>query len=69
MDDWRIDNQPSNPKLLKELTDYFIKKNYDMRALLRKILLSKEFNDEIAPRVFTSLNDFQPRLSSMPYRR
>ena len=52
VDDWRIDNQPSDPKLLKELTDYFIKKNYDMRALLRKILLSKEFNDDIAPNGF-----------------
>ena len=49
-DDWREDNKPSNPELLKELTDYFINKNYDMRALLKKILMSKEFNAEAAPK-------------------
>uniref|UniRef100_UPI00405738D8 DUF1800 family protein n=1 Tax=Alistipes sp. TaxID=1872444 RepID=UPI00405738D8 len=48
-DDWRADNKPSNPELLKELTDYFVAKNYDMRALLKKILLSKEFNSKAAP--------------------
>lgn len=48
-DDWRADNKPSNPELLKELTDYFVAKNYDMRALLKKILLSKEFNAKAAP--------------------
>ena len=48
-DDWREDNKPSNPKLLGELTDYFLEKNFDMRALLKKILLSKEFNSEMAP--------------------
>ena len=51
-DDWRADNKPSNPKLLNELTDYFISKGFDMRALLRKILLSKEFNSEMAPEGF-----------------
>ena len=49
-DDWREDNKPSDPKKLKELTDYFISKKYDMRALLRKILMSKEFNAEVAPK-------------------
>ena len=48
-DDWRADNKPSNPELLNQLTDYFISKNFDMRALLKKILLSKEFNSEMAP--------------------
>lgn len=48
-DDWREDNKPSNPALLKELTDYFIAKKFDMRALLKKILLSKEFNAKTAP--------------------
>ena len=51
-DDWRADNKPSNPKLLNDLTDYFISKEFDMRALLRKILLSKEFNSEMAPEGF-----------------
>ena len=48
-DDWREDNQPSNPQRLKELTDYFIKSKYNMRALLKKILMSKEFNAKTAP--------------------
>lgn len=48
-DDWREDNQPSNPQRLKELTDYFIKSKYNMRALLKTILMSKEFNAKTAP--------------------
>lgn len=48
-DDWREDNKPSDPQLLKEYTDYFISKNYNMRALLKKILMSKQFNSEMAP--------------------
>lgn len=48
-DDWREDNKPSNPELLKELTDYFVQNNFDMRLLLKKILLSKEFNAKMAP--------------------
>ena len=51
-DDWREDNLPSNPELLKELTDYFIEKKYDMRALLKKILMSQEFNSKMAPEGF-----------------
>lgn len=48
-DDWHEDNKPSNPMLLKELTDFFVSHNYDMRALMKKILLSKEFNSKAAP--------------------
>lgn len=48
-DDWRADNHPSDPKLLKELTDYFIKHNYNLKALMRKILLSDRFNSRMAP--------------------
>jgi hypothetical protein len=48
-DDWREDNLPSDPKLLKQLTDYFIDSNYDMRALMKKILLSDKFNSKTAP--------------------
>ncbi len=48
-DDWREDNKPSNPQLLGELTDYFLKNNFDMRKLMKKILLSKEFNSKAAP--------------------
>ena len=48
-DDWREDNLPSDPELLKQLTDYFINSNYDMRALMKKILLSDMFNSKAAP--------------------
>jgi hypothetical protein len=51
-DDWREDNKPSNPQLLKELTDYFVKNNFDMRKLLKKILMSEQFNSEMAPKGF-----------------
>ena len=51
-DDWREDNLPSDPKLLKELTDYFIAKKFDLRALLKKILMSDEFNSKMAPEGF-----------------
>ena len=51
-DDWRADNQPSNPELLKELTDYFIQNKYDMKKLMQKILLSEEFNSKAAPEGF-----------------
>ncbi|MBR1961566.1 MAG: DUF1553 domain-containing protein [Alistipes sp.] len=48
-DDWREDNQPSDPQLLKELTDYFVKSNFDMRKLLKKILMSEHFHAKMAP--------------------
>ncbi|MBR3677293.1 MAG: DUF1553 domain-containing protein [Alistipes sp.] len=48
-DDWREDNQPSDPALLKELTDYFIKSKYNMKALMKKILMSEQFNSKMAP--------------------
>jgi len=43
-DDWRYDNPPSDPQLLKELTDYFIAQKFDLCALMKKILLSEQFN-------------------------
>ena len=48
-DDWREDNKPSDPALLKELTDYFLKNNFDIKMLMKKILMSKEFNSKAAP--------------------
>lgn len=51
-DDWREDNKPSNPELLKELTDYFVKNNFNIKLLLKKILLSEEFNSKAAPEGF-----------------
>ena len=51
-DDWSADNKPSNPQLLNELTDYFVKNNFDIRLLMKKILLSNEFNSKAAPEGF-----------------
>ena len=48
-DDWREDNKPSDPALLKSLTDYFVKNNFDMRKLLKKILMSDNFHSKMAP--------------------
>lgn len=49
VDDWREDNLPSDPQKLNELTNYFIRKKFDLKALLRKILLSEEFNSKAVP--------------------
>ncbi len=48
-DDWRPDNKPSNLRLLNQLTDYFLNNNFDVRLLMKKILLSKEFNSKMIP--------------------
>lgn len=49
VDDWREGNKPSDPQLLKELTDYFIANKYNMKLLLKKILLSEQFSAKAAP--------------------
>ena len=51
-DNWSADNVPSDPKRLKELTDYFIRSKYNVKSLYKKILMSKEFNSEMAPNGF-----------------
>ena len=51
-DNWCASNPPSDPKRLKELTDYFIKSKYNVRSLMKKILMSKEFHSEMAPNGF-----------------
>ena len=51
-DNWHKDNKPSNPQLLKDLTDYFITNNFDMKALMKRILLSEEFNSKAYPEGF-----------------
>ena len=48
-DDWREDNKPSDPALLKSLTDYFVRNNFDMRKLLKKMLMSEQFHSKMAP--------------------
>ena len=51
-DDWCEANKPSDPQLLAELTDYFVKNNFDMRKLMKKMLLSEQFNSKAAPEGF-----------------
>lgn len=48
-DDWRPDNRPSDPKLLMQLTDYFIDNAFNIKALIKKIMMSEEFNSPMAP--------------------
>ncbi len=48
-DDWREDNPPTDAVRLAQLTDYFIKTNFNIRALLKKILLSDEFQAKTSP--------------------
>ena len=55
-DDWRDDNPPSDRELLAHLTDHFIKSKYDLRALMKKILLSEKFNSKAAPE-----GDYEPQ--------
>ena len=38
-----------DPALLKELTDSFISHDYDMKALMKKILMSDKFNSKMTP--------------------
>ena len=51
-DNWTEGNRPVDPELLNSLTDYFIASKYDMQALLKRILLSEQFN---------SVDDFVPQ--------
>ncbi len=51
-DNWTEENKPSDPELLNSLTDYFIASKYDMQALMKRILLSEQFN---------SVDDFVPQ--------
>jgi hypothetical protein len=48
-DNWHPDNKPSNPAMLKNLTDRFIDSKFDLRALMKMILLSEQFNSLPAP--------------------
>ena len=38
-DNWHPDNKPSNPAMLKNLTDRFIDSKFDLRALMKMIIL------------------------------
>ena len=51
-DNWTEENRPVDPELLNSLTEYFIASKYDMQALMKRILLSEQFN---------SVDDFVPQ--------
>jgi hypothetical protein len=43
VDDFTVDNQPSNPELLDALANAFVEHNYDIKYLIRAICLSKPY--------------------------
>ena len=43
IDDFRETNPPSNPRLLDDLTEEFIRSNYDVRTLMRLIMNSQTY--------------------------
>ncbi len=45
-DDWREDNPPAEAKLLRHLTQYYIKSGYDSKKLLRYMLNSRCYQAE-----------------------
>jgi hypothetical protein len=49
VDDLRLTNPPSHPKLLKELADDFIGSGFDMRHLIRTIMLSRTYQLDDTP--------------------
>ena len=51
-DNWCAENKPSDPQLLADLTDYFLKNKFNMKLLMKKILLSEQFNSKAAPEGF-----------------
>ena len=48
-DDWRDDNPASNKPLLDYLTDFFVEHHFDMKALIRCILLSNHYQNKWMP--------------------
>jgi len=49
VDDIRASNPPSNPALLENLTDEFVKSGFDLRKLMRTICLSRTYQLSIKP--------------------
>jgi hypothetical protein len=43
VDDFTVDNQPSNPELLDAMANSFVEHNYDIKFLIRAIVLSKPY--------------------------
>lgn len=49
VDDIRAGNPPSNPALLQALTEQFVKEGYDLRKLMRLIVVSRTYQLSILP--------------------
>lgn len=49
IDDMRATNPPSHPELLDELADYFVKSNFDLKALVKVIANSQSYQLSPAP--------------------
>uniref|UniRef100_UPI00378426B5 DUF1549 domain-containing protein n=1 Tax=Prosthecobacter sp. TaxID=1965333 RepID=UPI00378426B5 len=49
VDDMRLTNPASHPKLLEELAQDFIRSGFDLRHVIRSIMLSKTYQLEAAP--------------------
>lgn len=49
IDDFRLTNPASNPALLDALADHFVEKRFDIRALIRVIMLSRIYQSSSRP--------------------
>ncbi|XZE52461.1 DUF1549 domain-containing protein [Planctomycetaceae bacterium SH139] len=49
-DDLRVTNPPSNPVLLDALADSFVESGYDLKALIRLLVLSRSYSLDHQPR-------------------
>ena len=66
VDDFRLSNPPSNPKLLEELAQEVIRNRYDLKALIRTILNSHLYQLSSTP---SEWNRGDTRNFSRSYRR
>lgn len=65
VDDLRATNPPSNPELLQHLGTYFAEHDYDIKQLIRHIVLSKAYSLSSVP---TNRNVIDTRYFSRRYR-
>lgn len=66
VDDMRASNPASNEKLLAALADYLVTNDFDLKALMRKILTSQAYQRSSQP---TALNEDDDRYYSRYYPR
>ncbi len=54
LDDMRLTNPPSNPELLKALSDHFVQSGYDLKGLIRLICTSRLYGLSSLPNEYNS---------------